>query len=31
MKPKVMIILGSGTDYRIAEKAMNIFEELRIP
>ena len=31
MKPKVMIILGSGTDYKIAEKAMNIFEELRIP
>lgn len=31
MKPKVMIVLGSGTDYTIAEKAMNIFEELKIP
>jgi len=31
MKPNVMIILGSGTDYMVAEKAMNVFEELKIP
>lgn len=30
MKPKVMIVLGSGTDYMIAEKAMDILEELKI-
>jgi 5-(carboxyamino)imidazole ribonucleotide mutase len=31
MKPRVMILLGSASDFRIAEKAMEIFEELRIP
>ncbi|BAW30760.1 MAG TPA: 5-(carboxyamino)imidazole ribonucleotide mutase [Methanothermobacter sp.] len=31
MKPKVMIVLGSGTDYIVAKKAMNILEELKIP
>lgn len=31
MKPRVMILLGSASDFRIAEKAMGILEELRIP
>ena len=31
MKPRVMILLGSASDFRIAEKAMEIFEELKIP
>lgn len=31
MTPKVMIILGSGSDIAIAEKSMDIFEKLEIP
>ena len=31
MVPKVMIILGSASDMAIAEKSMNILEELEIP
>ena len=31
MVPKVMIILGSGSDIAIAEKSMNILEKLEIP
>lgn len=31
MTPKVMIILGSGSDIAIAEKAMDIFDKLEIP
>lgn len=31
MVPKVMIILGSGSDIAIAEKCMDIFEKLEIP
>ena len=31
MIPKVMIVLGSGSDMAIAEKSMNIFEKLEIP
>lgn len=31
MVPKVMIILGSGSDIAIAEKSMDIFEKLEIP
>lgn len=31
MIPKVMIILGSGSDIEIAEKSMNILEKLEIP
>ena len=31
MTPKVMIILGSGSDMAIAEKSMDIFEKLEIP
>ena len=31
MTPKVMIILGSGSDIAIAEKSMNILEKLEIP
>ena len=29
--PKVMIVLGSGSDMAVAEKSMNIFEKLEIP
>ena len=31
MIPKVMIVLGSGSDMAIAEKSMDIFEKLEIP
>ena len=31
MTPKIMIILGSGSDIAIAEKSMNILEKLEIP
>ena len=31
MTPKIMIILGSGSDITIAEKSMNILEKLEIP
>lgn len=31
MTPKVMIILGSGSDIAIVEKSMNILEKLEIP
>ncbi|MBU4536078.1 MAG: 5-(carboxyamino)imidazole ribonucleotide mutase [Euryarchaeota archaeon] len=31
MKPKVMILLGSASDYNIAEKALDILEQLKIP
>ena len=31
MTPKVMIILGSGSDIAIAEKSMKILEKLEIP
>ncbi len=31
MVPKVMIILGSGSDIKIAEKSMDILEKLEIP
>jgi len=31
MKPKVMILLGSASDYAIAEKAIDILETLNIP
>ena len=31
MVPKVMIILGSGSDIAVAEKSMDIFEKLEIP
>ena len=31
MVPKVMIILGSGSDIAIAEKSMDILEKLEIP
>ena len=31
MTPKIMIILGSGSDIDIAEKCMNILEKLEIP
>ena len=31
MTPKIMIILGSGSDIAIAEKAMDIFDKLQIP
>lgn len=31
MTPKIMIILGSGSDIVIAEKSMNILEKLEIP
>lgn len=31
MKPKVMIVLGSASDLKIAEKSVNILEELEIP
>ena len=31
MKPKVMIILGSASDINIAEKSINVLEELKIP
>ena len=31
MTPKIMIILGSGSDIAIAEKSMDIFEKLEIP
>jgi len=31
MNPKVMIILGSASDFKIAEKAMDILESLKIP
>src|SRR5512145_2263332 len=31
MKPKVMILLGSASDFKIAEKALDIFEQLEIP
>lgn len=31
MKPKIMILLGSGSDFNIAEKAIDILETLRIP
>lgn len=31
MMPKIMIILGSGSDIEIAEKCMNILEKLEIP
>ncbi|MCK9151114.1 5-(carboxyamino)imidazole ribonucleotide mutase [Methanobacterium alcaliphilum] len=30
MQPKVMILLGSASDYKIAEKAIEIFEQLEI-
>lgn len=31
MKPKIMILLGSGSDFNIAEKAIDVLETLRIP
>ena len=31
MTPKIMIILGSGSDIAIAEKAMDILDKLQIP
>ncbi len=31
MKPKVMILIGSVSDYKIAKKSIEILEELRIP
>ena len=31
MTPKIMIILGSGSDIDVAEKSMNILEKLEIP
>lgn len=31
MTPKIMIILGSGSDIEVAEKSMNILEKLEIP
>ena len=31
MKPKVMIILGSASDINIAQKSINVLEELKIP
>ena len=31
MTPKIMIILGSGSDIAIAEKSMKILEKLEIP
>ena len=31
MTPKIMIILGSGSDIAIAEKSMNILDKLEIP
>ncbi len=31
MTPKIMIILGSGSDIAIAEKSMDILEKLEIP
>ena len=31
MTPKIMIILGSGSDIAIAEKAMDILDKLEIP
>ena len=31
MTPKVMIILGSGSDIKIAEKCIDKLEELKIP
>lgn len=31
MKPKIMILLGSASDFNIAEKAINILETMEIP
>lgn len=31
MKPKVMILLGSASDYSIAEKAIDVLETMKIP
>lgn len=31
MKPRVMIILGSASDINIAQKSINVLEELKIP
>ena len=31
MKPKIMIILGSGSDIAIAEKSMDVLDKLEIP
>lgn len=31
MEPKVMILLGSSSDFAIAEKAVNILEIMKIP
>lgn len=31
MTPKIMIVLGSGSDIKIAEKSMDILEKLEIP
>lgn len=31
MEPKVMIILGSASDFKVAEKAIDILEKLKIP
>jgi 5-(carboxyamino)imidazole ribonucleotide mutase len=31
IKPKVMILLGSASDFKIAEKALDILEQLEIP
>ena len=31
MIPKIMIILGSGSDIAVAEKSMEILEKLEIP
>ena len=31
MTPKIMIILGSGSDIAIAEKSMDILDKLEIP
>ena len=31
MTPKIMIILGSGSDIAIANKAMDILDKLEIP
>ena len=28
---KVMIILGSGSDYKIAEKTVKVFEQMKVP
>ncbi len=31
MKPKIMVLLGSASDFAIAEKALNILETMEIP